>query len=247
MIPMLKEHRVEVDELCRRFGVRRLEVFGSAATGEFRAEESDLDFLVEFADKNVGYFGSFFDLKESLEALFGRPVDLLFAQEFKNPYFKRSVDQTKMLLYGPPQERAKGTLEANEVASPQPKTQLSEARSPYGSVPKKYLFDIFDAAESLTAFTAGKTFEDYQRDLMLRSAVERQFEIIGEAIAQLAHVDESVARRITDYQQVIAFRNIRIHGYATLDDEQIWNVIQRDLPRLRIEVSVLLPDDSAHG
>jgi len=184
-----------------------------------------------------------------LEALFGRPVDLLFAQEFKNPYFRQSVEQTKVLLYGAPQTRANGTLNANEVHGVKPSGKVSEANGPYGpdQKAKKLLLDILEAANSLIASTAGKNVEDYQRELMLRSAVERQFEIIGEALAQLARVDENVARRITNYQQAIAFRNTLIHGYAILDDEQVWNVIQRDLPRLRIEVSALLRDDSAHS
>ena len=79
---------------------------------------------------------------------------------------------------------------------------------------KKYLYDIHQAAQRLTEFTAGKRFEGYERDAMLRAAVERQLEIIGEALAQLAKLDQTVAARISEYSRVIAFRNILIHGYA---------------------------------
>ena len=75
---------------------------------------------------------------------------------------------------------------------------------------KKYLFDIRSAADLLAEFLAGKTFADYQRDAMMRAAVERQFAIIGEAVSQLARRDEELAARITNYQRVIAFRNILI-------------------------------------
>ncbi len=70
---------------------------------------------------------------------------------------------------------------------------------------KKYVYDVAEAAEHISAFTAGKTFADYKGDAMLRAAVERQFEIIGEALTQLARLDESLAARVTDYRRIIAF------------------------------------------
>lgn len=100
MIPAIEERRTELESLCRHFGVRRLEVFGSAATGAFRAEDSDLDFLVEFGDvARPGYADRYFGLLESLEQLFGRPVDLVVASAIKNPFFQESVERGKALLY----------------------------------------------------------------------------------------------------------------------------------------------------
>ena len=75
---------------------------------------------------------------------------------------------------------------------------------------KKYLYDIRQAVALLNEFTAGRSFADYERDAMLRSAVERKFEIIGEALSQLAKVDRATAARISGYQRVIAFRNVLI-------------------------------------
>ena len=71
---------------------------------------------------------------------------------------------------------------------------------------KKYLYDIQQATELLTRFTSGKSFDDFSHDPLLRSAVERQFEIAGEALAQLAKRDAEVAARITEYRRIIAFR-----------------------------------------
>jgi len=107
---------------------------------------------------------------------------------------------------------------------------------------KKYLHDIRQAAELITKFTAGKTLADYEGDALLRSAVERQFEIIGEALAQLARLDQAVAARITDYRRIIAFRNILIHGYAEIDDRIVWDIVESKLPTLRREVSALLEE-----
>lgn len=73
-------------------------------------------------------------------------------------------------------------------------------------------------------FTSGKTLADYRVDDLLRSAVERQFKIVGEAMNKLAGVDEGTARQITNFQRIIAFRNILIHGYADLDDSLVWNI-----------------------
>lgn len=108
---------------------------------------------------------------------------------------------------------------------------------------RKYLFDIRSAADLLAEFLAGKTFADYQRDAMLRAAVERQFEIIGQAVSQLARLDEELAAHITNYRRVIAFRNILIHGYSDVDDALVWDVVETNLPLLRHEVERLLNDE----
>ncbi|MCR4392655.1 MAG: nucleotidyltransferase domain-containing protein [Candidatus Acetothermia bacterium] len=96
----LERRRDELAALCRRFRGRRLEAFGSAAVGGFREETSDLDFLVEFQPPiEPGYVDRYFGVLESLEALFGRPVDLVVASAIKNPYFRESIERTKAVLY----------------------------------------------------------------------------------------------------------------------------------------------------
>ena len=107
---------------------------------------------------------------------------------------------------------------------------------------QKYLYDIQRAAGLLREFTDGKMFADYEGDALLRSAVERQFEVIGEAMAQLARTDEPLAERISQYQRIIAFRNVLIHGYADVDDRLVWDVINTNLPRLIREVDAILED-----
>lgn len=97
---------------------------------------------------------------------------------------------------------------------------------------QKYLFDIRQAAGELASFTAGKTRERYLADPVLRAAVERKFEIIGEAIGQLAKIDAALAEQIPDYRRIIAFRNILIHGYADVDNELVWDLLQTRLPEL---------------
>jgi uncharacterized protein with HEPN domain len=75
---------------------------------------------------------------------------------------------------------------------------------------------------------------------MLRAAVEREFEIIGEALAGLARLDEDLVSGISEYRRIIAFRNILIHGYAEIDDRLVWDIVESKLPILRREVAALI-------
>ena len=98
--PVFAEHAAALADLCRRHGVQRLELFGSAATGRDDPAHSDLDFLVEFEPIPDGrYADAYFDVLEGLEAMFRRPVDLVVASAIRNRYFRESVDRTKTLLY----------------------------------------------------------------------------------------------------------------------------------------------------
>lgn len=105
---------------------------------------------------------------------------------------------------------------------------------------RKYLFDIQRAADRIVRFCGGKQIDDYQSDELLRSAVERQFEIIGEALSQLGRHAPDVLAQIPDHARIIGFRNILIHGYATIDDRIVWGVIENHLRPLRIAVGGLL-------
>lgn len=105
---------------------------------------------------------------------------------------------------------------------------------------KKYLHDICQAADSIARFVAAKSLADFENDALLRSAVERQFEIIGEALARLVRLDPALAERITECRRIIGFRNILIHGYAKVDPRMVWDIIETKLPRLRDEVGRLL-------
>ena len=106
--------------------------------------------------------------------------------------------------------------------------------------PKSLLWDAREAAEIIGRITAGKSFADFDKDVVLRSAVERQFEIVGEALSQLARIDASMAAQIPDLREIVAFRNILIHGYALIDRARVWRVVEEDLPGLRSALAVLL-------
>jgi uncharacterized protein with HEPN domain len=105
---------------------------------------------------------------------------------------------------------------------------------------RKYLFDIAQACDLLTQFTQGKNFQDYCADALLRSAVERQFEIAGEALNQAIHLSPDLAKQVSDSRRIVAFRNRLIHGYAFVSDQVVWGVLETNLPILRREVQALL-------
>ena len=104
----------------------------------------------------------------------------------------------------------------------------------------KLLHDMKSATERIGRFVKGKTYDDYLADELLRSGVERQFEIIGEAMARLVKLDQSVAKQISEYRKISGFRNALVHGYDSIDDETSWGIIETKLPVLRGELEVLL-------
>ena len=99
--PLIEQRRPEIESLCRRFGVSRLELFGSATSADFAEERSDFDFLVEFYSAGeVRALDAYFGLKEALEALLGRSVDLVMPSALRNPYFRAEFDRQRQPVYG---------------------------------------------------------------------------------------------------------------------------------------------------
>jgi len=98
--PMITQHEESLADICRRFGVLKLDVFGSAAGEDFDPERSDLDFLVEFGDVPGGdRFSAYFGLKRALEQLFRRRVDLVEAGAPRNPYFIRRLNESRRPVF----------------------------------------------------------------------------------------------------------------------------------------------------
>lgn len=104
----------------------------------------------------------------------------------------------------------------------------------------KLLEDIRDACDFVLAVVAGKTLDDFIGDRLLYQGVERNFEIIGEAMNRLAKSDSETAEHLGDYPQIIAFRNILIHGYDIVDREIVWGVVHDNLPTLKEQIDALL-------
>ncbi len=107
MTELIEQHRAALGELCRRYAVDRLYVFGSAASGALKPS-SDVDLVVSMSDRlpTGAYADRFLDFAEALENLLGRRVDLVSEQSIRNPFLRREIDATRQLVYGQPHEEA---------------------------------------------------------------------------------------------------------------------------------------------
>jgi uncharacterized protein len=154
MLPSIAERRPEIAALCRRYGVRRLDVFGSAARGaDFEPQRSDVDFVVAFASADGVSLDKFLALREPLSATVGRPVDHVMNGSIRNPCIRAGIERSAEIVYGP-----------------------WPARLSVGCKTER---------ECDCGVRQRRTVADYLTDRTLRAAVERQFEIIGEALRQL--------------------------------------------------------------
>jgi uncharacterized protein with HEPN domain len=104
------------------------------------------------------------------------------------------------------------------------------------------LHDIKCAAERIARFVGGRSYDDYLNDELLRSGVERQVEIIGEAMTRLIKRDHNMAEKISDFRKIAGFRNALIHGYDSIDNDTSWGIITKKLPVLLVEVTRLLAE-----
>lgn len=105
---------------------------------------------------------------------------------------------------------------------------------------RAFLWDVSEAAQAIRSFTQGLDAAGYANSPMVSSAVERKFEVIGEALNQLTKTAPGLAAQIPDLPQIVAFRNQLIHGYATVDHATVWSVVTESLPELCRVVEELL-------
>lgn len=107
------------------------------------------------------------------------------------------------------------------------------------------LQDILEQVCEIGEFIGGMTFEDYLADRKTQAAVERKFEIAGEALNRIFSRDAGLLEQIRDYRSIISFRNILAHGYDSVDDQVVWGIIENDLGNLMIDVKRLLAGTSS--
>lgn len=100
------------------------------------------------------------------------------------------------------------------------------------------LWDALEAARAIEIFIGDKVLHEYLASPLLQAAVERKFEVIGEALDQLSKVSPEIADRISQLKQIVAFRNILIHGYAVIDQNRVWAIAMADLPALVAEIDM---------
>lgn len=201
----------KIKDICARCAVDSLSVFGSAAKGTFH-KESDVDFLVQFCQIPLeNYAENYFDFVESLEQLLKRPVDLVTEKYMSNPYFIKSVTENKILIYSMNEET------------------------------EKLLNDILISILSIDEYIGEKKdFSVFQKQKLFRRAVERELEIIGEAVNKLSKINPEL--KISDAAIIVGLRNRIIHAYDAIDNELIWAVVIKHLPNLKTSIVSLLEE-----
>lgn len=105
---------------------------------------------------------------------------------------------------------------------------------------RKNLIDILQAAEEIQNFVCGMDFKAYQDNTVTKRAVERNFEIIGEALNRITYTDNELLEKISEHHRIIGFRNILIHGYDIVDETIVWQAVTNHLPILVREVKEIL-------
>lgn len=108
--------------------------------------------------------------------------------------------------------------------------------------PRAFLSDVIEAGHAIQQAVAGISLDDYCTSRLIRSSVEREFTIIGEALSQLARSDAGLFAQIDQAPQIISFRNKLTHEYVTINDHLVWGVIQDSLPALLNQCTQLLRD-----
>ena len=207
----------ELVGICRRYGITRLELFGSAARGDFHPAASDLDFIAAFEESGgPGAFTTYIEALREFEKLFGYKIDLLEAEAIKNPFLYDAIDRERIVLC----ERRNGTVMARN--------------------PANYLHDAATALAAVERYIAGKSEADYLRDDLLQAAVERRLEIAAEALNQLSKTHPSLTARISQLSAIIAFRNLVAHQYSAVNNQRVWELAQVHAPPLRKEIESIL-------
>ena len=105
---------------------------------------------------------------------------------------------------------------------------------------RKLLFDVLDSGRAIQHWRLGRSYAEYLSDRQFRRAVEREFEIIGEALNRLGQEDAGVASQVAELPRIVAFRNRIIHGYDSVDDATVWGVMEKHLPSLVLQAENLL-------
>lgn len=106
--------------------------------------------------------------------------------------------------------------------------------------PEKYLYDMANSCRFLVGYVSGRSFDDFRTDRGFRSAIERELQIIGEALLQLTKVSMTIAQRISDYNRIIRFRHVLVHGYDRLNQDVEWYIVTERIPVLLGELEDLL-------
>lgn len=228
----LKATGYSIVQFCQRWQVQELALFGSVIRDDFSVD-SDVDVLVVFEPERRCDAFARIDMQNELAQLFGRDVDLTEKRLIKNPVSRAEILRSHRIIYPPKLANFTGIEKAN-------REMINNARNRAG------LLDMVGAIRAIGEFVQDRTYESYQTDLLLRSAVERQLEILGEAANRLKPEFQTAHSEI-NWSNVVGLRNVIIHQYDEIDYEEIWVIATERVPLLLAQIQPSMSDLTEEG
>ena len=212
---------MDIVDFCQRWGIQEFGLFGSIIRSDFD-DDSDIDVLVI---AEVGF--NHLQAQAELGALIGRDVDLVQKRLLNNPFSRHEILQTYRVIYPPDVANFTALIERDQQMTDQARNSAA-------------LLDMVKAMQAIERFLTGRTFEDLVEDELLRSAVERQLEILGEAAKRVTKKFQSEHNDI-DWANIVSLRYIIIHQYDEIDYALLWEIITKEMPQTLEQGRLLIP------
>jgi uncharacterized protein with HEPN domain/predicted nucleotidyltransferase len=222
----LKVSLAEIASFCDRWQISEFSLFGSVLREDFRPD-SDIDVLVTFAPDSSWNFFEILQAKQELETLLGREVDLTQKKGLVNPFSREEILKTYRVIYPPEPANSLEITKADKMNQDNVRNAAA-------------ILDIVQAINRIQRFTNSFDFEDYLDNDLVQNAVERNFEIIGEAVRRITP-EFREAHPEVDWSGAVGLRNVIIHQYDRIDNETIWQIVTTVLPPLLPQLKQLLP------
>ena len=219
----------QIADFCQRWNIIELALFGSILRDDFRPD-SDIDILASFALNTSWNLFDFIQMQEQLESMLGRDIDLTQKQQINNPFSRKEILRTSHIIYS--ENRTISSLYFS--IKPVNLTMQADNRN------QAALWDMIEAIKQIMEFTASLSCAEYRVNRMVQRAVEREFEILGEAARRISE-EFRQANGDIDWRNIINLRNIIAHRYDRVEPDTLWNIIVTVLPGLLSQLELLLP------
>ncbi len=219
----------QIADFCQRWNIIELALFGSILRDDFRPD-SDIDILASFALNTSWNLFDFIQMQEQLESMLGRDIDLTQKQQINNPFSRKEILRTCHIIYS--EKRTISSLYFS--IKPANLTMQADNRN------QAALWDMIEAIKQIMEFTASLSCAEYRVNRMVQRAVEREFEILGEAARRISE-EFRQANADIDWRNMINLRNIIAHRYDRVEPDTLWNIIVTVLPGLLSQLELLLP------
>ncbi len=217
-----------IAQFCQKWQIDEFALFGSVLRDDFRSD-SDIDVLIVFAPLRNWDWLQQSDMQAEIEALFGREVDLTQKNLLKNPFSRTEILKTSRIIY--PFENAEPITIA--IANPKMQDNIRNNAALLDMV--QAIEEIYEDVSSLSSYEA------FLDNRLVRRAVERNLEIIGEAARGRLTEEFRALHSEIDWSGLIGLRNVVAHQYDRLNEGEIWSIVIMKLPRLLDQLTALLP------